>query len=160
MAMTADGMIARHNAHFPDWTCPSDKRMFKQISQQAGVVVMGRRTFDTIGKPLPGRLNVVMTRHPERFEPLEELIFSNEPPEKLLAGLAAKGYTKVALTGGARINSLFIKAGCIDEFIITIAPKMFGQGITLFSESVDLDLKLLNVNRLEKETLVLKYAVS
>ncbi len=159
MAMTVDGMIARHSSHFPDWTCSADKRMFKKISQQAGVVIMGRRTFDTIGKPLPGRLNVVMTRHPEQFDTMENLVFSNESPEKLLAGLAARGYQEVALTGGAYINTLFIRAGCIDEFILTLSPKMFGQGISLFSETIDLDLKLLDVHRLEEQTLVLRYKV-
>ncbi len=160
MAMTADGIIARHSSHFPDWTCSADKRMFKQISQKAGVVIMGRRTFDTIGKPLPGRLNVVMTRHPEQFDPMENLVFSNEAPEKLLAGLAARGYQEAALAGGAHINTLFIRAGCIDEFILTLSPKMFGQGISLFSESIDIDLKLLDVNRLEAHTLVLRYSVN
>jgi dihydrofolate reductase len=50
MAMTADGKIARHNRHFPNWTGRADKRMFKQLTTQAGVVIMGSGTFATIGK--------------------------------------------------------------------------------------------------------------
>ena len=76
MAITADGMIARDHSHFPDWTCPADKKMFKELTQKAGVVIFGSRTFETIGKPLGGRLNIVLTRHPERYDPAENLMFS------------------------------------------------------------------------------------
>ena len=107
MAQTVDGIIARDPNHFTEWTCSSDKRLFKQITQEAGVLIMGARTYATIGKPLPGRLNVVYTRHPERLPQGENVLFSQKPPGELLAELARKGYSRVILTGGATINSLF-----------------------------------------------------
>ena len=84
MAVTADGMIARNHAHFPDWTCRSDKIMFKTLTQKAGVVIFGSRTYDIIGRPLAGRLNVVLTRHPERYQPAPNLMLSSESPRSLL----------------------------------------------------------------------------
>ena len=66
MAMTVDGKIGKSHDHFPDWTGTEDKRLFAKISRQAGVVIMGSKTFDTIGKPLPQRKNVILTRNRAR----------------------------------------------------------------------------------------------
>jgi dihydrofolate reductase len=159
MAMTADGIIGRTNSHFPDWTCSEDKRMFKQVSQKAGVVIMGSRTFDTIGKALPGRMNVVMTRRPEEYEPAENLMFWSGSPRSLLDDLNSKGFETVVLAGGATINSLFVRDGLIDELYLTIAPKLFGRGLTLFAESLDLDLELNEVRSLQAQTILLTYRI-
>jgi dihydrofolate reductase len=159
MAMTADGIIARNNNHFPDWTCSSDKRLFKQLTQESGVVIFGSRTYDTIGRPLPGRLNVVLTRHPQRYKPADGLMLYSDTPEKLLNDLERKGYDEAILAGGAIINTLFIKPRLVDEILLSISPKLFGQGMTLFSESLDLDLELINVQQLEAHTLLIRYGV-
>jgi dihydrofolate reductase len=160
MAMTADGIIGRTNHHFPDWTCSEDKRMFKRVSQEAGVVVMGSRTFDTIGRALPGRLNVVMTRRPEQYEPAENLVFWSSSPRSLIDHLDSKGFETVVLAGGATINSLFICDGLIDELYLTIAPKLFGRGLSLFAESLDVDLELLEVRCLQAQTILLTYRIN
>jgi dihydrofolate reductase len=159
MAVTADGMIARDHAHFPDWTCRSDKQMFKALTQKAGAVIFGSRTFETIGRPLAGRLNVVMTRHPQRYQPVDGVLFSSAEPQCLLDDLAQRGYQDVILAGGATINSVFARARLIDEIILTIAPRIFGQGVSLFAEPCDLTLELLEVEHLETHSLVLHYAV-
>ena len=67
MALTVDGKIGKDDAHFPDWTGSEDKKMFKAVTRRAGVVIMGSKTYDTIGKPLPGRKNVILTRNPHRL---------------------------------------------------------------------------------------------
>lgn len=159
MAVTVDGMIARDHAHFPDWTCRSDKQMFKQLTQKAGAVIFGSSTYDTIGRPLPGRLNVVMTRHPERYRPAKDLMFYSDSPENLLDDLARQGYEEVILAGGAIINTLFIEPGLVDEILLTISPKLFGQGIPLFSKPVDLDLRLISTQQLEGDSIMLRYGV-
>jgi dihydrofolate reductase len=159
MAITADGMIARDHAHFPDWTCRADKQMFKALTQKAGVVIFGSRTFRTIGKPLAGRLNIVLTRHPERYQPFENVEFCSDHPEKLVADLAGRGYPEVILAGGAIINTVFAKSRLIDEMLLTVAPKVFGQGLPMFSEACDLTLELLKVQTLESHSLVLHYRV-
>ncbi|MAW85879.1 MAG: diacylglycerol kinase [Phyllobacteriaceae bacterium] len=43
------------------WRLSSDLKRFKQLTM-GSPVIMGRKTFDSIGKPLPGRLNIVVTR--------------------------------------------------------------------------------------------------
>ena len=160
MAITADGMIARDQAHFPDWTCPADKRMFKERTQKAGVVIFGSRTFQTIGKPLQGRLNIVLTRHPERFHSAENLLFSSDAPELLLQDLVRRGFKEAVLAGGSIINTLFVKARLINEVVLTVAPQVFGQGLSLFSEPCDVGLRLLEVRNLDPHFVVLRYGVS
>lgn len=45
------------------WHLPEDFKWFKRMTS-GNVVVMGRKTFESLGKPLPDRLNVILTRHP------------------------------------------------------------------------------------------------
>jgi dihydrofolate reductase len=160
MATTADGMIGRTKNHFPDWTCSEDKRMFKRVSQEAGAVIMGSRTFDTIGRALPGRLNVVMTRRPEQYDAAENLVFWSGSARSLLDDLNSKGFETVVLAGGATINSLFARDGLIDELCLTIAPKLFGQGLSLFAEPLDLDLELRQVRCLQDHNILLTYRIN
>ena len=46
------------------WHLPEDFKWFKQVTM-GNVVVMGRKTFESIGKPLPNRKNLILTRHPQ-----------------------------------------------------------------------------------------------
>ena len=46
------------------WRCPADLKHFKALTM-GHHMIMGRKTFDSIGKPLPGRTTVVVTRNPE-----------------------------------------------------------------------------------------------
>ena len=60
VAIARNGVIGRDN-HLP-WKLPADLAYFKQVTM-GHPVVMGRRTYESIGKPLPGRLNIVVTRN-------------------------------------------------------------------------------------------------
>jgi dihydrofolate reductase len=57
--MARDGVIGRNNA-LP-WRLPEDLKHFKAVTI-GKPVLMGRKTFESIGKPLPGRTNFVLTR--------------------------------------------------------------------------------------------------
>ncbi|NVK44311.1 MAG: dihydrofolate reductase [Oceanospirillaceae bacterium] len=46
------------------WYLPGDLKYFKQVTL-GKPVIMGRKTFDSIGRPLPGRANIVVTRDPD-----------------------------------------------------------------------------------------------
>ena len=45
------------------WHLPEDFKWFKQLTT-GHVVIMGRKTFESLGKPLPNRVNIVLSRHP------------------------------------------------------------------------------------------------
>ena len=64
-AVAANGVIGRNKANGePDmpWNLPDDFRYFKQKTT-GHPIIMGRRTLDALGKPLPNRLNIVITRN-------------------------------------------------------------------------------------------------
>lgn len=63
--MTPSRVIGRANGQIP-WHIPEDFRIFKSVTM-GHIIVMGRKTFESIGKPLSGRTNVVLTRD-EEFE--------------------------------------------------------------------------------------------
>ena len=62
VAMAEQRVIGRGNAM--PWHLPADLRHFKAVTM-GKPVVMGRRTFESIGRPLPGRRNLVISRNPE-----------------------------------------------------------------------------------------------
>ena len=159
MAQTLDGKIAKDSDHFPDWTGKADKRLFVEITKAAGALIMGSKTFDTIGKPLPGRKNIVMTRDPRRISTWDNLVYTNLTPQALLAELESEGYREVVLAGGTRINSIFLRAGLIDELIVTITPMIFGSGIGLFEEGLEVDLVLEEFRPLDEARVCLHYRV-
>lgn len=59
VAMTREGVIGKDNA-LP-WRLPQDLKRFRSITT-GNSVIMGRKTFESIGKPLPARTNLVLTR--------------------------------------------------------------------------------------------------
>ncbi len=61
VAMADNGVIGRDNA-LP-WRLPDDLKRFKKITI-GHTVLMGRRTFESLARPLPDRLNLVLTRDP------------------------------------------------------------------------------------------------
>ena len=61
VARARNGVIGRDGA-LP-WHIAADLKRFKRITV-GKPVIMGRKTFDSIGKPLPGRHNIVLTRDP------------------------------------------------------------------------------------------------
>jgi len=61
VAVADNGVIGRDNA-LP-WHLPEDLKRFKRLTM-GKPILMGRKTFESIGKPLPGRHNIVVTRDP------------------------------------------------------------------------------------------------
>src|SRR5436189_3827858 len=61
-AVAENGVIGR-NGQLP-WHLSDDLRRFKQLTM-GHTIIMGRRTWESIGRPLPGRKAVVVTRQPE-----------------------------------------------------------------------------------------------
>lgn len=159
VAITVDGKIARASDHYPDWTGSADKRLYVDITKKAGVMIMGSTTFDIIGRVLPGRKTVVMTRNPHRRSDRDDLVFTQAQPEDIIADLAGQGYKEAIVVGGAKINQVFAAKGLIDELILTISPFAFGTGLSIFSSAVDLKLSLIKFWQLDENTLCVRYRV-
>lgn len=158
-AETADGLIARtaDTTASTAWTSKEDKKFFIQKTKDAGVIVMGLTTYKTIGKPLPGRLNVVYA--PAGTPEIPGVELTSLPPKELLADLERRGHTAVAICGGATIYTMFMEAGAIDTLYITVEPLIFGSGLRPFNKDLEIKLSLREVHRLGNDVLVLEYSV-
>ncbi|MEW6483607.1 MAG: type 3 dihydrofolate reductase [Pseudomonadota bacterium] len=89
-AMAADRVIGMDNAM--PWSLPADLAWFKKQTLNKPVI-MGRRTFESIGRPLPGRLNIVISRTTGTSEgvswvtsPDEALALAGDVPEIMVIG--------------------------------------------------------------------------
>ena len=158
MAMTADGKIAKNSDHFPNWTSKEDKKMFAEVTKEHGAVIMGDKTFFTFPKPLSDRLNVVFTLL-ENPPETENVKWVTGEPEKVLLELKKMGYKSAVLGGGTYMNSQFLERKLIDEIWLTIEPKIFGDGLGVFSGDFNIDLKLLDVEKINENSVVVKYKV-
>ncbi|MFH1890188.1 MAG: dihydrofolate reductase family protein [Candidatus Kuenenbacteria bacterium] len=161
MAITLDGKIAKYTDHPATWTSKADKDIFIKETKKAGVIIMGRTTYDTIGKPLPGRLNIIMDLNPNTSKNIKGLLeFTKTQPKKLLQELESRGFQNVILGGGSTINGLFLKENLIDEIWLTIEPKIFGEGLSIFKgAAVDLDLELIQTSQLDKNVMQVRYKI-
>lgn len=161
MAISADGYITKHEAGLVDWTSKEDKKHFSKITKETGGVIYGRNTFATFNKPLPERLNIVMTREPEKYESIPDLLeFTNQSPEVILETLEQRGFDQIALGGGSAVNKMFLDKNLIDEIYLTIEPKIFGSGKRLFDTvNKEVTLELIDNSLLNDNTLLLHYKV-
>jgi len=161
MAITLDGKIAKHTTQLADWTSKADKQIFVEETKKAGIIIMGKTTYDTIGRPLPGRLNVIMELGPDSSKNIKDsLEFTETPPQKLIKDLSARGFDNIILGGGSTINGLFLKENLVDEIWLTIEPKIFGEGLSLFKGAdVNLDLELIEVKNLDKNVIHVRYKI-
>ena len=168
-ALTADGFIGRDAAHNSTrWTSKEDAEWFAQKSKTAGVVVMGRATYETINRPLPDRVVVVYSRKTDQTKLAEnqlklekgQVYYTQLEPQKLLDQLKNLGFNEVAISGGSSIYTMFIQAGVVDKLYLTIEPVLFGEGIKLFNQTLDMKIKLESVQKLSSQTLLLEYIVN
>ena len=139
IATSLDGFIARPGGEI-DWLGePEEGEDYGWAEFIAGIdaIVMGRATFEQVltfgtwpyeGTPLTV-LSTTMKTIPEHLKGKAEV--SSLQPLALLEHLAAMGRKRVYVDGGKTIQS-FMRAGLIDELIITRLPVLIGQGIPLF----------------------------
>ena len=97
VAIASNNAIGKNNKLL--WHLPKDLRHFKELTT-GHTVIMGRKTFDSVGKPLPKRRNIIVTRQNIKIEGCEVV-------NSLEAALAlAKNETEVDIVGGAEIYKL------------------------------------------------------
>lgn len=156
-AQSLDGFISPlEHANSMSWTSGADKEFFKERTKKAGVLVMGRTTFETIGKALPGRRNIVYSTRPINIEGIE---ITDLAPQELLRKLEQEGHSEVAICGGSSIYSLFMQVNCVSKLYITIEPIVFGDGIKLCNTISQKKLKLVSSEKLGNDALLAEYDV-
>jgi dihydrofolate reductase len=101
VAAAENGVIGRNNT-LP-WHLPGDLRYFKQVTM-GKPIVMGRKTFDSIGRPLPGRTNIVITRNPDFRAEGVRVAASLDEALRLAADIAlTDGAPELVVIGGVEI---------------------------------------------------------
>ena len=145
-AMSVDGMIAEaEDQTSTDWTSEEDYKWFVKQTKACGVVALGRKTYATINRQLKGRYMYIMTRSPEKHEPLsDDMVFTSMSPAEIVADAKDRGYEKLALIGGAQIHTLFFEAGLVDELYVTVEPVLFGHGVPFVAEQSRVKLFLID----------------
>ncbi|MBA8878670.1 dihydrofolate reductase [Phyllobacterium myrsinacearum] len=101
VAVAQNGVIGRDNG-LP-WRLSSDMKRFKAVTM-GKPIVMGRKTWDTLGKPLPGRTNIVITRDPA-FSVAGVIAVRSVDEALMIAGshAAADKVDEICVIGGGEI---------------------------------------------------------
>lgn len=115
VAAARNGVIG--NAGALPWRLPSDLRKFRETTW-GRPMIMGRKTFDSIGKALPGRESIVVTRDPGFSAEGVHVARSIEQALEIgRARAAAMQVDEIMIVGGAEIFAAF--AGVADRVILT-----------------------------------------
>ena len=104
VAVAENGVIGRNNS-LP-WYLPNDLKYFKQTTM-GKPVIMGRKTYESIGKPLPGRTNIVITRQADYQPEGVKVVNSVEAARELAESVCLiDGQDEAMIMGGAEIYAL------------------------------------------------------
>lgn len=102
VATSVDGLIGI-NGQMP-WKCSADMKHFKKTTS-GHTVIMGRKTFDSIGKPLPNRKNIVISRSGHsRYDKQNDLYLVGSAEEALAL---CDNTEEVFVIGGEQIYNMF-----------------------------------------------------
>lgn len=149
VAVSRNGAIGK-NGSIP-WHYSADLKFFKQ--QTVGnACVMGQRTWASLKKPLPDRLNIVMSRRMEIEAPMNALVLRDKQ-----AVLALKPYLSCDLfiIGGRQVYTTFLDE--IDRWIVTEIPLVVEDADTFMPEDYLQGFKPYDSRQLEENLKVTFY---
>jgi dihydrofolate reductase len=149
VAVGLDGAIGVRN-ELP-WRLKSDLRFFQKMTKEQ-IVVMGRKTFESIGGCLPKRENIVLSHSAKLFAPHPGCVLSHTVEETLyLCGKAKKKSSFII--GGAQTYAQFAKF--VDRYLVTVVKARFPEADAFFNEAIIGDdtnwiMKELEVERINE----------
>ncbi|MFQ5611648.1 MAG: dihydrofolate reductase family protein [Anaerolineae bacterium] len=145
IAASLDGFIARPDGSV-DWLFTDGDYGYQAFYDSIDVVLMGRKTYEQTlefgAYPFSDKKGYVFSRSPD-VQAAEGVEVVAEDPASLAWHLKSTPGKNIWLVGGLEIISIFIKAGLIDEYVISVHPVILGDGIPLFPTgiaAVQLDL--------------------
>lgn len=137
--LSLDGRITRGNREGSGWTSKEDKQWLQKELARYDALIMGRKTFDTISRPLVPRNRIIFT-HSQLFCCSQEhqhkqctVAFSGDM-DMLRKLLAHQRWTHVAVLGGTQIYDWFLARNLISEMYLTLEPAIFGSGKPLSAQ--------------------------
>jgi dihydrofolate reductase len=125
VAFDENRVIGKNNALI--WHLPADLKRFKELTT-GHVIIMGRKTFESIGKPLPNRTTIVISRQYDLQ--IDGVILAHSVEEAILK---AKSITRddIFIVGGAEIYTLSLPL--VDQVLVTQLHDIF-EGDAFFPE--------------------------
>jgi dihydrofolate reductase len=156
-----DGYLARVDGSVDFLFMPKDFSMasfFKSID----TAIMGRKTLDVSlkmggGSHAPSIKTYVFSRTMPAGE-RDGMIFTQEPPAKLVAKLRKERGRNIWLMGGGELAREFLKDGLVDEIYLGVVPVLLGDGLAAFPPGFSqLDFKLLENKTYSRGLISLKY---
>ncbi|MDD5197634.1 MAG: dihydrofolate reductase [Candidatus Gracilibacteria bacterium] len=127
IAAMADNRVIGNKGQLP-WHLPEDLQNFKRLTT-GGTIVMGRKTFESIGRPLPNRRNIVLSSQGIEKEGIE--IFRSI--DAMIQILQKEGIDKVFIIGGQKIYEEFLNVQVVDEVWLSKVPGHY-EGDTFLIE--------------------------
>jgi dihydrofolate reductase len=140
-AVAKNGVIGRTNGEMP-WHSKEEFQHFKNTTL-GSPIIMGRKTFESLGSPLKGRLNIVLTRNKELNNRFEDIIVFAKLSEAY-SHCENQKYEKIFLIGGGSLFPVFMKDA--DEMIISIMD-FNAEGDIYFPE---IDSNIWEINSKDK----------
>ena len=166
VATSADGFIARTDGSV-DWLeRPRPKRNYGIATFYRSIdsAILGRKTYDFavshgLSVPNPGKKNYVLSRTLSKAASPEVAII-NEPIAQFAERVRTEKGKDIWLMGGAESIAAFLDCGQVDEFIIHVIPKIFGEGIPLVApRHRDIPVKLLASRKFPDGVFRVHYAI-
>jgi len=139
-AMTPDRVLGADN-QIP-WHVPEDLKHFKRTTRGHSII-MGRLTWESLGRALPGRRNMIISRSMESAPPGTELF-----PSLAEAIRACRGELRVFITGGAGIYREALEKDLADTMILSMMNFRV-EGSVYFPDWKREDWKLVSTETFE-----------
>ena len=114
------------------WKKPADMKRFRALTL-GSTVIMGRKTYESIGKPLAGRDNIVLTSNPDHMKSLHSQVRLNHDFYGLLVELKA-AEKNVWIIGGATVYRQAMQTNLIDCLDLTILNYRWSPGAKVTEE--------------------------
>jgi len=145
VATTENGVIGK-DGDMP-WSLPNDLKHFQKITTlgESNIVIMGRKTYDSIGKALPGRTNYVITRNRNKEETayIDGQVF-NSIEDALEAAKGLEYFLKlevdIHIIGGSEIYNQVMEMGEVERIHQTLIHANI-EGDTYFHIPTDWEVK-------------------
>lgn len=145
----SDNNVIGHKNNLP-WSLPDDFRRMKEVTM-GKPLIMGRKTHESIGRVLPGRRNIVITRHPEKVMKGADAVGSLEEAIKLAE---QDGVPEAIIFGG---GDVYKQALAMTDRVYMTRVHASIEGDTLFPELPPAEWRVTSEERHEIDE---KHAVS
>jgi dihydrofolate reductase len=167
IATSLDGFIARPDGNL-DWldSVPNPETGdygYTELIDSIDTIIMGRRTYDKVigfgvDWPYNGLPTYIVTTEPGlKIQSPDTFILTGNIKDAV-SGVKKKAKKDIWLAGGGQLVTSFINNDLLDKMIITIIPKLIGEGIPLFAgKPAETDWKLIKTEPFDTGLVNLTY---